>query len=341
MTKLRLFNMMRQTPGQASLKRLTKPRKKGSEDLRRNKFLAVLFIFVVSAASAMSAVHTVKEGDSYWTIARKYKVSPYALAYFNKNLGTRPLQIGTKVSIPSKNYRVPAHYALVIKTCAAVRSQPAIGAKKIGSLGNGDQVYVAAIAKGWCKVKLSSGESGWMASELLAPGKKITVAKKTYPAKSIKIGAVKSGGRYRQVLTVNGTRRSNPRPEAQLDSSAYEDGVIKTAYAYHGTRYRFGGTSRGGFDCSGFTRYVYQKHGVRLPHNSRAQACIGRKVSRGELRKGDLVFFHTTRPGISHVGIYAGNGKFIHASSSGRGVRVDSLESGYYNKRFVGARRVK
>jgi cell wall-associated NlpC family hydrolase len=124
-------------------------------------------------------------------------------------------------------------------------------------------------------------------------------------------------------------------PEAGSD-------IVRTAYAYRGTPYRYGGAGRGGFDCSGFTSYLYSHKGVSLPHSARGQFAHGQKVGRSEMKPGDLVFFHTVTSGISHVGMYVGNGRFVHASSrrSG-GVRVDSLESGYYKGAFRGARRVK
>lgn len=120
------------------------------------------------------------------------------------------------------------------------------------------------------------------------------------------------------------------------------EGVVGTAIAYRGTPYRYGSSGGGSFDCSGFTRFVYARKGVSLPHSAKEQFHQGRSVSRGDLKPGDLVFFHTVTSGISHVGIYAGNGKFVHASSrrSG-GVRVDRLDSGYYSGAFRGARRVK
>jgi cell wall-associated NlpC family hydrolase len=118
--------------------------------------------------------------------------------------------------------------------------------------------------------------------------------------------------------------------------------IVRTAYAYRGTPYRYGAAGRGGFDCSGFTSYIYGRKGVSLPHSARGQFHSGHEVSRSGLKAGDLVFFHTVTPGISHVGMYVGNGKFVHASSrrSG-GVRVDSLSSGYYSSAFRGARRVR
>ena len=118
--------------------------------------------------------------------------------------------------------------------------------------------------------------------------------------------------------------------------------IVQTAFAYRGTPYVYGGSGRGGFDCSGFTRYVFAKHGVSLPHSARAQFELGHKVSFRSLKAGDLVFFHTVTPGISHVGVYVGDGRFVHAASrrSG-GVREDSLASGYYRSAFRGARRVR
>ena len=118
-------------------------------------------------------------------------------------------------------------------------------------------------------------------------------------------------------------------------------GLIRTAFAYRGVPYRFGGTTRRGIDCSAFTGAVYRSHGVKLPRTAREQATRGQKVAFEDMQSGDLVFFHTTRAGISHVGIYIGDGKFVHSSSSGGGVRVDSITDGYYRKRFRGARRVK
>jgi cell wall-associated NlpC family hydrolase len=118
--------------------------------------------------------------------------------------------------------------------------------------------------------------------------------------------------------------------------------LIREALAARGTRYRWGGASRGGFDCSGFTRYLFARYaGITLPHSARAQAKLGKKISRDELKPGDLLFFRTYRRGISHVGLYIGDNKFVHAANTRRRVRVDSLDTAYYRNRFVTARRLR
>ena len=121
-------------------------------------------------------------------------------------------------------------------------------------------------------------------------------------------------------------------------------GIVATAKQYLGTRYVYGGAAPGGFDCSGFTMYVYKQYGYSLPHTASGQwqSGIGTKVwSIGALQPGDLVFFNdpsrNAGKACSHAGIYVGGGQFIHASSSrSRGVIISDLTSGYYNTYFVG-----
>lgn len=112
--------------------------------------------------------------------------------------------------------------------------------------------------------------------------------------------------------------------------------VVKYARKFVGIPYSWGGTTpRTGFDCSGFTRYVYASVGISLPHYTGAQFALGRRVARAGLRPGDLVFFD----GLGHEGMYVGGNRFIHAPRSGKTVSVDSM-SGWYSHRFIGARRL-
>lgn len=123
---------------------------------------------------------------------------------------------------------------------------------------------------------------------------------------------------------------------ADTSSKTPLETVVSSVY---GTPYKFGGVTTGGFDCSGFTRYVFQKMGVNLARVSTAQYQQGNAVAKSQLKEGDLVFFNTLGKGVSHVGIYIGDGKFAHSSSS-KGIRIDKLSNSYYNARYVGAKRI-
>ena len=109
-----------------------------------------------------------------------------------------------------------------------------------------------------------------------------------------------------------------------------------------GVKYRFGGTNpETGLDCSGYVQYVYKSSvGVNLPRTASEQARVGERVATAEVRPGDMVFFNTRGFSNSHVGIYVGNGMFIHSPNSRSHVRFDNLESGYWKTKFTGARRV-
>jgi cell wall-associated NlpC family hydrolase len=118
--------------------------------------------------------------------------------------------------------------------------------------------------------------------------------------------------------------------------------LVVNALGLIGIHYRFGGNSPdAGFDCSGMVRYVFQNAlGLDLPRRAEEISRVGVKVDRDELKPGDLVFYHTLKKTFSHVGIYLGNNRFIHAPSAGGSVRVEDMNESYWQKRFNGARRV-
>jgi cell wall-associated NlpC family hydrolase len=116
--------------------------------------------------------------------------------------------------------------------------------------------------------------------------------------------------------------------------------LVGTALALRGAPYRNGGADPRGFDCSGFTQYVFGQHGVPLARDVREQFQQGASVQPEDISPGDLVFFSTTDPGASHVAIIVGSDQFVHAPSSQGVVRVERLSSSYWSRRYLGARRL-
>lgn len=129
---------------------------------------------------------------------------------------------------------------------------------------------------------------------------------------------------------------------AKDKASDQATGLITQAMDLLGVPYRRGGnTEASGFDCSGFVRYLYENSvGQLLPRRAEEQARSTEVIDRSELKPGDLVFFNTMKRAFSHVGIYVGDGKFIHSPRTGKAVKVDDMRSAYWQKRFNGARRV-
>ncbi len=125
----------------------------------------------------------------------------------------------------------------------------------------------------------------------------------------------------------------------QRKGSVFER-MLHTASTQLGTPYRSGGCNPNtGFDCSGFTTWVFNRYGIHLPRSSREQYQVGKEVAKNKLRKGDLVFFRSRR-GVNHVGIYLENGKFIHSASNGKSVIISHLEEDYWRTHYAGGRRV-
>ena len=129
-------------------------------------------------------------------------------------------------------------------------------------------------------------------------------------------------------------------PEVISNTTSVRDSLVITATGLTGTPYRRGGDTLRGFDCSGFTRYVFSQHGVTLPRLTREQYQVGRSIAADDVRPGDLVFFTTVAPGASHVGVAIGRDEFVHAPSSRGVVRVERRSERYWASRFLGARRV-
>ena len=196
---------------------------------------------------------------------------------------------------------------------AHFRSGPSTSSQSLGKLPKNTKITITGEENGWYKVSYN-GKEGYISKSLVTEGEP--------PA------------------TTSSRSQEEPRnttPATQASSS----NVVQVAESYAGSRYVSGGSSPSGFDCLGFTQYVYGKCGVTLSRTSYTQATQGTAVSKSELQPGDLLLFHYYgSSSIGHVGIYVGNGKFIHAANSNRGVVYDSIESGYYADNYAGARRL-
>ena len=135
---------------------------------------------------------------------------------------------------------------------------------------------------------------------------------------------------------------ASPAPAGAIPRPSAFDGyaLVGTALALRGVPYRNGGSDPAGFDCSGFTQYVFAQYGIALPREVREQFRTGKPVEPRDVIPGDLLFFSTTAPGASHVGIAIGSEEFVHAPSSTGVVRVERLGSSYWSPRFIGAKRL-
>lgn len=316
--------------------------------------------------------HKVGQDDNDWIIARGYGITPKQLRLLNPGVNWNKLRPGMKVVVPMKSdniARITTKRAKVIKDNVLVRAGARTDSPRVTMVEYGRFATVADRIGNWYKLKFSGGTVGWIRGDLLKPVSAHDMAlaiKDTTPVRvrerntetlvARRSSSTSSSTRKRlerEVASPVRTRsssstKSTSRRNSYADNSnvvalndSDRDGVIGTAMSRMGTRYRWGGTTPAGFDCSGFTGYVYARNGKRLPRTAAEQSRQGQSVGRDSLKKGDLVFFKTTRSDrVSHVGIYVGDGKFVHASSGGGRVRVNNLSDSYYSKRFAGAKRV-
>lgn len=188
-----------------------------------------------------------------------------------------------------------------------VRETASVNSNKIGSLTYFKVVNVVDIENEWYKIEYNDGY-GFINSEYTIDKSELA------------------------------SRGDSDRDYSKISLS---EGLADKALTYVGHKYVYGGTSPKGFDCSGLVYYVYKSYVTQLPRSASKQSKIGDYVLKENLLKGDLVFFGNKGSGVvEHVGIYIGNGNFVHAANSKRGVVVDTLESGYYDTNYILARRV-
>lgn len=209
----------------------------------------------------------------------------------------------------------------------------------IKSLTLNTKVTVLSSTNGWAYVDVN-GTKGYIAENLLTSTQKETSRSGLTTREQANSNATKTESNSSTTSAVNTTSKStttsNTNTTESTASSKSGSSVVSYAKQFLGCKYVYGGTSPSGFDCSGFTQYVYKHFGVNLNRTAAAQYSNGKSVT--SLQAGDLVMFG--KSGINHVGIYIGGNTFIHAANKSQGVRTDSMSTGYYKTNYVGARRI-
>ena len=223
-----------------------------------------------------------------------------------------------------------------------VRKGPSTDTEEITSLSKNDEVKIVGQTGNWYKIKLD-GQEGFVSAKYISDTKVIETTSRD--GSSIRNeNVVEQQPKVEEVPVVEETTKvEEPVQETTPSTSGITgNAIVEYAKQYLGYKYVSGGASPSkGFDCSGFTQYVYKHFGISINRSSGAQINNGVAVSRDNLQPGDLVIFNNdANTKIGHVGIYVGDGNFIHASNPSDGVKITTLTSGYYHKRYVGARRV-
>ena len=241
-----------------------------------------------------------------------------------------------------------------------VRESPSTSANILSQLNANDQVTILETSDGWYKI--SSGDiSGWAKAEFISvsngiiatvtgdsvnlrsegslsgailtklnSGDKVTLIDQSGDWFNVNLSDGTNGWIYKDFVTTSNVSRGE----------SLGNKIVSFAQKYLGVRYVYGGSSANGFDCSGFSKYVYSNSGIEIERVAADQANQGTKVSKANLRAGDLVFFDTDGGSnyINHVGIYIGNGQFIHASSGAGKVMISNLSEGFYANAYMTAR---
>lgn len=207
-----------------------------------------------------------------------------------------------------------------------LRKEANTNSEVVTKLSLNTAVDVYAEENGWSKVKVN-GKEGYISSSLLSEKKKET-------SRSLETPRTKT--------SENSSENTKTSQEKETTTTVPVSGkgatAVETAKKYIGCSYVYGASGPSSFDCSGFTSYVFKQHGISLNRTAAGQYSNGVAVSRNQLQPGDLVMFG--KSGINHVGIYIGGGQIVHAANKSRGVTTDTINSGYYNNNYVGARRV-
>ncbi len=297
--------------------------------------LCLLFLTLPLSAFA-SKTHQVRTKETLPGIARKYSVSVEELKTAN-NLSSTRVKTGTTLIIPSHAVTQQA----LIENCSTYTVAKGDTLPKIAKK-TGKKIADLRRINSLKGNKVKQGQI--LALTETATTCDLTAARQS---RSSRLELINSDLLNEQEFTSTLAELSDIDTETPVDlaknleeRTAAFSTLQKSAYSFLGARYRFGGSSRSALDCSSFTQQVFREQKVSLPRTAREQFRIGNEVPQGDLRRGDLVFFSTYAKFPSHVGIYLGNRKMIHASSAEHRVVISSMDTPYYLSRYLGARRI-
>jgi len=289
----------------------------------------ILFVALAASAASAAQTHIVQPGDTLWALASQYGVSVEAIARANALTDVDRLRLGQRLTIPLVGTR---------RATAGVRKGEAIERYEVRE---GDTLWALGKRYGM-RVEDLAALNGIGVESTLRIGQVLKVKviqARDRKAKTVEAMTIKAKAEaMRPAIPASPLRVRQTRP-LSYRGVQWASSLIGLARRFVGTRYRWGGSAPGGFDCSGFLYYVYGRMDVTLPRTTFAMFHAGRPVPAGDLMPGDMVFFTTYRPGPSHAGIYIGDGQFLHSSSGFGSVTITPLSKDYYRKRYLGARR--
>ena len=224
-------------------------------------------------------------------------------------------------------------YGRVNASSLNVRSGPGTSYQRVNKATKGEKVYIIGIKNGWYRV-IFEDDVAYVSS------KYIDLTETPYENKSSSKSPIFYRGGKSTGVTPSAKALKNSANYDKITADVTGKEIVAEAKKYLGVPYVYGGASPSGFDCSGFVYYVYRSLGIKISRTQAEMYEQGRSVSKSELKPGDLVFFQNTyKAGISHVGIYVGDGKFIHSPHSGEVVSYSNLNSDYYTSHYYGAAR--
>lgn len=298
-------------------------------------FFAFVFLFL-SAPSHSATTHKVKSGETLKKIARKHHTSVEKLKEANDLKGVS-LRRGQVLVIPDEEVTTVRSKSKSRRSATKEARRSAVPViQEIASEETNDEYFEYRVKRGDTLDKLAR-KFNINKQEIVELNRITTRKKRLSPGMTVFIPKAEEEGEEAPVVL-------NDRPLKPWKNEEERGILVKVAKSFAGAPYRYGGDSVRGLDCSAFVKKMYEIFEVQLPRSAREQFCYGPRVEKENLLTGDLVFFKTKRYAKypTHVGIYIGDDKFIHASSVlKRGVKVDHLTDTYFRRTYIGAVRVK